>query len=124
MILLSLSPDNPYLRRVEPAAVEARSARCDHICVRQHGPAGNARGSADEERELSVLSGRRHDAAHGQKKQGDKSVGGRQIFYRLSLLSALRGELNLDLGTEGAGDFFERRQRHPINSAKPLKSRQ
>jgi len=41
-------------------------------------------------------------------------VGGRQIFYRGSLLSALRGEFGLDLGAEGAGDFFERRQRHPI----------
>jgi len=50
--------------------------------------------------------GWRHDAAHGQKKQGDKSVGGRQIFYRLSLLIALRGEFDLDLGAEGAGDLL------------------
>ena len=64
--------------------------------------AGDARRSANEERELSVRSGRRDDAAHGQKKQGDKSVGDRQIFYRLSLLSALRGEFDLDLGAEGA----------------------
>ena len=41
-------------------------------------------------------------------------MGGRQIFYRLSLLSALRGEFDLDLGAEVAGDLFERRQRHPI----------
>jgi len=29
-------------------------------------------------------------------------------------LSALRGEFDLDLGAEVAGDLFERRQRHPI----------
>src|SRR3990172_2811276 len=114
MILLPLAPDNPYLGGVEPAAVEARSARRDHICVRQHGPAGNARGSADEERELSVRSGRQHDAAYGQKKQGDQSVGGRQLFYRLSLLSALRGEFDFDLDAEGAGNLFEGWQRHAI----------
>ena len=39
-----------------------------------------------------------------RKKQGDKSVGCRQIFYRLSLLSALRGEFDLDLGAEGVTD--------------------
>ena len=32
-------------------------------------------------------------------------MGGRQIFYRLSLLSALRGEFDLDLGAEGAGEM-------------------
>jgi hypothetical protein len=30
-------------------------------------------------------------------------VGGSQIFYRLSLLSALRGEFDLNLGAEAGG---------------------
>ena len=41
-------------------------------------------------------------------------MGGGQTFYRLSLLSALRGEFDLDLGAQSAGDFFECRQRHAI----------
>lgn len=49
-------------------------------------------------------------------------MGGRQIFYWLSLLIALRGEFDLDLGAEGAGDFFERWQRHPIIIS-PLQAR-
>ena len=30
VILLALLPDNPYLRRVDPVALEARSAKRDH----------------------------------------------------------------------------------------------
>ncbi len=49
-------------------------------------------------------------------------MGGRQIFYRLSLVSALRGVFDLDLGAGDAGDFFERRQRHSI-VVSPLQAR-
>jgi hypothetical protein len=37
-------------------------------------------------------------------------------------LAPSRGEFDLDLGAEGAGDFFERRQRHPIVIS-PLQAR-
>ena len=37
-----------------------------------------------------------------------------KYFYRLPLVSPLRGEIVLDLRAKGAGDCFERRQRHPI----------
>ena len=45
-----------------------------------------------------------------------------KYFYRLPLVSPLRGEIVLDLGAECAGDFFERRQRHAIVSS-PLRTR-
>jgi len=40
--------------------------------------------------------------------------GVRELFCRLPLLGRSRGEFDLDLGGEGAGDLLERRQRHAI----------
>ena len=41
------------------------------------------------------------------------NVGGQRTTVPLAL-APLRGEFDLDLGAKGAGDFFERRQRHAI----------
>ena len=37
-----------------------------------------------------------------------ETLGVRELFRRLPLLIASRGEFDLDLGAEGVGDFFER----------------
>ena len=50
-----------------------------------------------------------------------KGWGGQRTILPLAL-GPSRGEFDLDLGAEGAGDLFERRQRHPIIIS-PLQAR-